>query len=331
MTDKDPLDAIIEKASGVQPSVTTEPAGEAEPETTQESEFELPKHWSEEERAKWGAVPPEHRALLADARKSIEAGYNTKSQKLSDKARFWKDIKKSFSPLDPLLKQTGATKLQTIRNLVGNYVGLVQQPDAAFEHLARSFAASRSDQERQAILARFARGLGIHPGAAQKPQAQEDYLDPVAGQKIARLEQALAQLTQGFTQQTAYSRQAAVTQAEQMIQGFAKDNPDFEAVRGDVEILLGSPKVPQHLPPAERLKLAYEIACRMNPEVFEKIETARKAEKAKQEAEARRKEVDKSKQAARNPEGQFVSTSAATKTAKRDLDTIIRNAAGATA
>ena len=321
----DPLDEAINAARGVAPEEA--PAAEAPAEPAEVAqEVELPQHWSEEDRAKWGAVPAEHRALLMDARKSIEAGFNTKSEKLSDKARFWKDIKKSFAPLDPLLRQTGATKLQTIRNLVGNYVGLVQQPDAAFEHLARSFAATRSDQERQAILSRFARGLGVQQGASPQVQAQTEYLDPVAGQKIARLEQALQHIGQSIQQTALTEKQRAIAQAEQVIQTFAAANPHFNEVRADVEILLGSSKVPAHLPAPERLAKAYEIACRMNPEVWEKIDAAKKAEKAKADAEKRKAEVEKAKVAARNPQGQFVAATGGG--GKLKLDEIIKEEAG---
>lgn len=321
----DPLDAAINEARGGEPAAVDPPAEAA---VEAPPEIELPQHWSDDEKAKWGALPKEHKALLLDARKSIEAGYNTKSQKLSDKARFWKELKKIYAPLQGQLQQGGATKLQATRNLVNAQLALQSQPDAAFEHLARNFAASRSDAERQAILARFARGLGFSPGAASQPQAKEDYLDPVAGQQIAQLKQQLSQLAQGFTQQTALAKQAAITQAEQVIQGFAKDHPHFAEVQGDVEILLASPRVPAHLPAAERLAKAYDIAVRMNPEVWEKIETAKKAEKAKADADKRRAEVDQSKKAARNPEGQPV---AAVSKGTGKLDDIIKEAMGSAA
>lgn len=331
---KDPLDLIIAQAASGDPDAPDDIAQDAladgsEPQgDAVETDADLPKHWSEEERTKWGAIPPEHRRLVVDARKSIEAGFDQKFKAAAEPKKNWKAFKQVMAPLQPLLTQHGGTKLQVTQNLVDSYVNLVKQPDVAFEGLARSFAASRSEGERQAILARFARGLGFSSGAA-KPQATEEYLDPVAGQQIAQLRRENAETRAFLMQQQTAQNQQRVAQAEQMIQSFAKDNPHFEEVRGDLEFALASPRVPQHLPQAERLKLAYEIACKMNPEVWGKVEAARKAEKAKQEADARRKEVDKSKSAARNPQGQFVASGEVTKTAKKSLDEIIKESAQA--
>jgi len=74
---EDPLDKIIREAAGGDEAATQTPEAVAEvsPEPAPETDIELPKHWSDDERAKWKAVGPEQRALLLDARKSLEKGY----------------------------------------------------------------------------------------------------------------------------------------------------------------------------------------------------------------------------------------------------------------
>lgn len=336
---EDPLDAAIREASAeiagrgdapeeAPPEESPEPKEEAPEAPEAEAagdDVEIPQHWSAEERTKWEALPPEHKALLLDARKSLEAGYNRKSQKLSEKQRYWKEIKQTFQPLAPILQQSGATKLQAIRNLVNAQMALQSQPDAAFEHLARNFAASRPEDQRKAILTRFARGLGVNPGAAQKPQAQDDYLDPVAGQQIAQLRQQLSQLSQGMTQQTALAQQQAIANAQTLIDDFKAKNPLFAEVEEGVKQLLASPLVPQNLPPAQRLEKAYNLAIRLDDEVSKRVEAEKKAARAKEDAAKRRQENEQSKRAARNPEGQPVT---AARKDSGDLDEIIKEAMG---
>ena len=76
------------------------------------------------------------------------------------------------------------------------------------------------------------------------------------------------------------------------------------------------------LPPAEMLKAAYEKAIRLNGDVWDKIDLERKQAKAKAEAEKRRAEVAQAKPAARNVQGQSVST--APKGKKLSLDDALK-------
>lgn len=315
--------AETEETEGAPPEAEAGEAAEAHEAAGAEEVDDLPEHWGADIREKWKALPPEHKELLLDARKHYEAKFNKKSQKLSDKQRYWKDIKQTFAPLKPLLDQSGTSKIQAIKQLVNAQIALQTQPDAAFEHLARNFAAGRGEQERQAILTRFSRALGVDPGAGQKPaQAGDDYLDPVAGQKIALLEKQLSQLSQGMTQQTAFAKAQAVAQAQQMIDTFKASHPHFDALEKSIEGILFSPLIPQHLPPTERLEKAYNYALRMDDELFQRVEAEKRQAKAKEDAEKRRKENEQSKRAARNPEGQSVS---AVPMKKGGLDEIIKD------
>lgn len=317
---EDALDKIIREAAGGEaPGEAAAPAETAsEPAATEVDEVELPKHWSDDEKAKWKAVGPEQRALLLDARKSLEKGYQDKFQSIAEKRKHWKEIKEIFAPLQDHLKMNGATKLQAIRQLAGAQMALMNRPDQALAWLAQQYAGSLPPEGKAATLQNLQRALGIQGTAPQKPNPSDEYLDPKAAQEIAALKQQLQQFG-GYLQQSATAQQQqAVASAERVIQDFAaaKDasgspaHPYFEEVRPEIERLLQTPLIDRNLAPAERLRQAYDKAIRLNTDVWDKIDLERKQAKAKAEAEKRRAEVAQAKPAARNVQGQSVSTAA---------------------
>ena len=73
-TEAGDLDSIIADAVGGEVETTQQPdAGQDEQAAAPaDADFDLPQHWSDDEKAKWKAVGPDQRALLLDVRKSLE-------------------------------------------------------------------------------------------------------------------------------------------------------------------------------------------------------------------------------------------------------------------
>jgi len=109
----------------------------------------------------------------------------------------------------------------------------------------------------QQALVQLSQMYGINfPGI--QPQ-QQPYVDPT----LSALQQQVQQLTQHITSQNTAKEQAEMAEVSGQIAAFREDpkHPYFDNVKDDMALLLERGK-------AKALDDAYEMACRLNPEVW---------------------------------------------------------------
>lgn len=100
----------------------------------------------------------------------------------------------------------------------------------------------------------YAEFVTQNPQAAQ-PQRQQPQPDPVAQQTSKEVQELRGELTSMRQQQA----------AREIIEPFAKANPRYFELQGDIAFFLESGKIPNTLSPSERLEAAYDMAERINP------------------------------------------------------------------
>jgi hypothetical protein len=175
--------------------------------------------------------------------------------------------------------------VETARSLRGAFEqhGLI--PERALPDIVNAWQQLVANP--QAVLPELAKRFGVEwggpPQQAQPNEAQNVWVDP----EIQRLRTEIAELKQ--FQQERISREQAAQAAEVQrvyqstraeLDAFAKDKPDFEAVRQDMAALIQSGA-------AKDLQDAYEKAVWANPQTrAARLEAERKAEEAKRQAEA---------------------------------------------
>lgn len=268
-----------------------EQAAEPVEKAPEAEEIELPKHWSAEERERWTKIPPEHRAALLDARKSLEAGYDEKFKTVAEERKQfarYQEIDRYLEPHRGRMRQIGVGEGEFISRLLNAEAALHgPQKVETFRALAQTY------------------GIDLGALAGQQTEAPS-MMDPVAAQRIAELEARIHQLTGGL--QGIYSSQAQTVQQtqQQQIAQFTdatddkgqKLHPHVDRVLDEM-IPIFSAKLSAGIPLDKALSEAYERATWAHPEVRGEMiaaETARRAADAKA-----KQEVEKAKTAGFNP------------------------------
>lgn len=209
-----------------------EPATE-EPEPVVE---DAPPGFTEAAKAAWAKADPALRADVTRSMGEMQTGLQQYQQ--------------AFEPLKPyaqLAQQAG----KDLPKLMSEWWGAEQvfrsDPIRGFQHVAQQLGLDLEDVAMQ-----------ILEGGGAPPQQQAPQVD----QRYQQLEQRYQQLEQRIDQR---DREIAEQRVIQEIETFKASAPRFAELEPMIAAVLQSPLVPQNLPPAERLKLAYGHAERLKP------------------------------------------------------------------
>ena len=172
-------------------------------------------------------------------------------------------------PLRGAFEQHGLIPERALPEIVGAWQQLVANPREVLPALAKQF--------------------GVEWGATaatQQPQAQPDrWVDPdvqALRTEIAELKSAQAERNRQEQGRAAAEEQRLTKSTQTELQDFAKDKPDFEALRRPMAALM-------HSGQAKDLAEAYEMAGWANPQTrAARIEAERKAGESKRQEEAER-------------------------------------------
>jgi hypothetical protein len=265
----------------------------------QEPETKAPEGWAKEAKAEWANLPPAVQAAVVKRETDMAKGVDDLKKKYSE-------IDQALQPRMDVIRRHGHTPAQAVNQLFAWFEALSANPIVAFPALAQSF---RFDLKNIPGLAQAQQQpAATQPQEPAKETKPEDI--PVGVQTYVKgLEQKIAELQQGFTQQlgqlSSSFQQQSQAKTEEILANWAKDKPHFEDVRRTMAQLIASQTVPPLPNGAADLDRAYDMALWALPEVRAKIlEEQRKAEadkaaaKVAAEKKAQQEQADKARRAA---------------------------------
>lgn len=244
--------------------------GQTEPQTA------APEAFSKEAKAEWAKVPSTVQAAILKRETDVAKGVEEL------KGRY-KDIDSALAPHMNAIRQHGHSPAQAVNQLFAWFQALGTNPDVAFPALAKSFGWDPTKVTSGAAPAAAAGAEG--QPAVEIPPALQEY--------ITKMQTEVAQLKQSFGQELTGLKSTFQQQSEaktnEILAGWAKDKPHFEAVRQLMAQLIQSGAVPLKEGQVD-LDGAYEMAMYANPQIratvlAEQQKAAQAARKAKAEAD----------------------------------------------
>lgn len=203
-----------------------------------------PKSWKKDYSTGWETLPENYRQYIHDREQQMKAG----SEPLIPKAQLADEISKVAEPY-----------MNTIRGLG---IGIPQAVGALMEadHALRTLPYEQKLQR----LAQIARGYGIDlSGQAQQAQ-------PAYAPEFSAIQNEVLGLKGQFTSYLQQQEAAQQRAAQEEIEKFAATAEHFDDVKPTMAQLLQSGM-------ASDIKDAYDMAIRLNPEIFEAIQSAKQA------------------------------------------------------
>lgn len=287
------------KPSGTAPTtVEQHEVGDEDSKPVEEKKFPSMARWKPEQRAKFDAMPDEHKDFVYSIVQEFNADYTRKTQALSDErkqlteqAQYGTSFKQVTQPYEALIASTG------------------RQPHEVYNVLMQQLATLRmgTPQQKAALLT----GLASEYGVDLKTQSSdgEYYTDPAQVQTNHQLQQVLQyqqQLGQSVSQiqETAQRQQLA-----QVIDSLADEvGPDGQRLRPHFDDVCATPEFKGLLnvlrssnpntPLRDAMAEAYERSIYANPQVRERLlESERKAALAAAKAEADRRSREETERA----------------------------------
>ena len=231
-------DAVTE---GQQP-----PAKVAEASDTQQQKprYEAPKRFSSDVAASadWAKTPESVQAAVHRVQREMEDGIT--------KYKTSHDRYETFREIDEIAKSNGHELRQSLDKVVAIEQAFARNPVEGFQRICDHFGLNM-------------RQLAAHI-AGQKPedvQVQQEGTISELKRELADLKQQISGVSTGFQQQ-----QTAATSKE--VEAFASqpEYARFYDIMDDIAFFLKSDKVDPGLPPMDRLKAAYQLADRLNPD-----------------------------------------------------------------
>lgn len=259
----------------------TDTVGDLGIEAPKEAPSEIPEpleHWTQLQKDRYAALSDEIKPAYIDEVKTLDAAYNERFQEVARHKETADALDQIFSPIGNVLTANGISRTDAIKELVGWYQLLQQDPAGALSRLAQTYGVS-----------------------LQQPSGEDSdelFQDP----RINQLEQQIGQLS-GLFQQNATAQQVQQRgNLEAQLNAFrtAKgpdDNlsyPYFE----DVRQVMGSMVQAAHMrgTPMD-LPTAYEQAVWAHPETRQRLLEDQSKGAAKKREDERKKSVAKAKQA----------------------------------
>lgn len=255
------------------------------------AKIEAPAHWPAADREMFAKQPPEVKQYLLGRHKAMEADYTKKMQELAPMRRMGEELDDIFKDYDAEMKQTGITRAQAIRELVGLHARLKADPVEGLKYIA---GLSGID------LKQLANAPAADP-AGESPIVKE------LRSTVSRLEGQLKTFTGQQGEQQLNARLSEVQQfaEEKDAQGQLK-RPYFDEVAKDVAVIIHASRAN-----GEKLSLqdAYDRAVYANPTTRQKVLAAQDAERRTREEAERKAKADAARRAAAgNVEGEGSAT-----------------------
>jgi hypothetical protein len=267
---------------------------------------EAPVHWSQADKDKFKAQPPEAQAFILDRVKAMEGDYTRKTQEIAGFKKEYGPVDEMFAPHRDAMRQKGFTPKSLIEAWANVEKQLASGPDQAVQVVRGLVQGYGIPTEKIAA----ALGITSQPAparAAQEPTAVENgqavQLPPEIANELKTLREQVGQFGQKF--QTIEQRDRAFQMSQQQAEEAAvqkhvddfrssKDEkgsllyPHFDDVEGLMTSLANAALASKQ--PVPPLKELYETAVYANPATREKVLTAqRQQEEAKRVGEAKAK------------------------------------------
>jgi len=261
-------DALVEAAPGTEN--IDQPEGQAQ--EPAEPAIDAPRSWSAEMQAKFAALPPEVRQYVAERDKEV---FRQVSQ-MGAQIKAVEPVRNVIEQHRDYLQRIGRTPEDAVTQLFKASRSLDQNPAATLKWLADAY---RVDLRQLALNQQQASNTPVTT-------------DPRLEARLRRMEAEATQRTQA--EQVARQQNVAST-----IEKYAQDksHPHFNDLEDEILAQIpGIQKLNPHFSPEQVLDQAYEKAKWAHPTVRQRIltdqqkadEAKRKAENAKQVAEAKR-------------------------------------------
>lgn len=222
-----------------------------------------PASWKPEAREHWSQIPEGAKREIARVDQLVQ-----QTMRESAEARKFADaINQTVAPYRGTIEAEGSNVLQAVGHLMQTAQALRTAPPA---HKAQ-------------LVAGMVKQFGIDVNALDKAlvgQAPEA-VNPEVARVKQQFEKELAplrQMQQQMAQQQQYQEQMRQTSAQQAVQAFEATNPEFlnDVAQDMAQILdLGSQRGVDYT-----LEQAYDMACRVNPQVRQVIESRERSKLA---------------------------------------------------
>ncbi|MBA4774309.1 MAG: hypothetical protein H2044_01465 [Rhizobiales bacterium] len=238
----------------------------------QKPRYEAPKRFSSDvaATADWEKVPESVQAAVHRVQREMEEGI-TKYKSSHDRYE-------TIREFDDIARSNGHELKDSLKKVVDIEQAFARNPIEGFQHICNHFGINM-------------RALAAHIAGqkAEDVQVQQEGTISELRRELADLKQQISGVSTGFQQQ-----QTAATSKE--VEAFAAQpgNERFYDLMDDVAFFLKSDKVSQDLPPIDRLKAAYQLADRLNPDPNAKPATAQASDAEKEALAAQTRKGEKS-------------------------------------
>lgn len=208
-----------------------------------------PQSWKKDFHEPWKTIDPKSREYIWQREEQMRAGI----EPLIPKAKFADEVQKVLEPYMGTLRGLGVSPPQAIEALIRT------------DHTLRN---SPPDQRRQ-IFMQLASQYGVSLNPVEGEQPQQGQMPP----EVFNLKNELTNLRGEVLSWKEQQERAANEQLQLEINKFSAKHEFFEDVRPTMAKLLQSGM-------AETMDDAYEQAIRLNPELFDTIQSRKQAEEA---------------------------------------------------
>lgn len=224
--------------------------------------IKAPQSWKPAAREKWASLAPEAQQEIA--RRERETA--TALQESAEARRVHQQFREVVAPYEGMMRAAGSEPLQTIAQLLQTGAGLRQGTPQRKADLVADIV-KQYDVPIEMLAAALDRG---QPGQGT-PQGQQQGGDMGLRQEVAELKASIQNAWNQRNQVQTQKMQADIT-------AFAAGHEFFEDVRHDVADLMDS-RAKRGV--AITLEDAYNLACKMHPEITGVFEQRKAAEAAK--------------------------------------------------
>lgn len=226
-----------------------------------------PNSWKKDYHDVWKAADPKLREYAYQREEQMRAGI----EPLIPKAKFADEVNKVLEPYMGTLRGLGVTPPQAIEALIRT------------DHTLRN----SSPEERRQLFLRLASQYGVNLTPVEGEQPPQMQLPP----EVFSLKNELTNLRGEVLSWKEQQERAANEKLQGEITRFGQKHEFFEDVREDMAMLLQSGR-------ADTMEDAYDKAIRLNPELFDQIQTRKQAEEAAKTSAALDAAAKKAKTAA---------------------------------
>ena len=265
--------------------------GDAEP---ADKAIAPPARWTKEEKEEFAALDPNVQRILMGRNKGLEADYTRKMTEISQERQRYNGIEQTLAPRRAVWQREGMNDTQALESIM-SYWDLAQRDPAQFIDVfaqergidLASYYSPTPEQIMQMISESSGeedQGQAIHPAVRSQMEALSRQTNSLQGEVSNYRNYMADQQHQQVVARTEAARNELHSFSSASDENGQSLYPFFEEVRKDMSRLMQSGM-------AGDLKTAYDMATRVNPSTWSKLQESqeisrRRAEQAKREEEA---------------------------------------------